>query len=107
MRPGVTGREVDAVARQMIVGAGYQEYPHAFGHQVGRFSHDGTALLGPLWEKCGRKPFLPIEEGMVSTIEPRLTDPGRGIATIEEMVVVTANGAEYRPTPQRELVVVR
>jgi Xaa-Pro aminopeptidase len=69
MRPGVLGLDVDAAARQVIVGAGYQEFPHALGHQVGRFSHDGTALLGPAWEKYGRKPFL-LPKGMVFTLEP-------------------------------------
>lgn len=107
MRPGVPGRDVDAVARSIVVDAGYQEFPHALGHQVGRFSHDGTALLGPAWEKYARKPFLPLEDGMVFTLEPRLTVPGRGIATVEEMVVVTATGAEYLSTPQRELILVR
>jgi Xaa-Pro aminopeptidase len=107
MRPGVLGLDVDTTARQVIVGAGYQEFPHALGHQVGRFSHDGTALLGPAWEKYGRKPFLLLEEGMVFTLEPRLTIPDRGIATVEEMVVVTAHGAKYLSTPQRELALVR
>lgn len=106
MRPGVTGRDVDTLARTVILDAGYDEFPHALGHQVGRFSHDGTALLAPAWEKYGKKPFLPIEEGMVFTLEPRLTVPGRGIATVEEMVVVTADGAQYLSTPQRELIVV-
>ena len=49
--PGVPGRDVDAVARGIVTGAGYDEFPHALGHQVGRFAHDGTALLGPAWEK--------------------------------------------------------
>jgi Xaa-Pro aminopeptidase len=107
MRPGMLGRDVDQVARGTIVGAGYPEFPHALGHQVGRFAHDGTAILGPAWEKYGRKPFLPLEEGMVFTLEPRLTIPERGIATVEEMVVVTASGAEYLSTPQQALILVR
>ncbi len=107
MRPGAIGLDIDTVARGIIVGAGYEEYPHALGHQVGRFSHDGTALLGPAWEKYARKPYLPLEEGMVFTLEPRLTIPSRGIATVEDMVVVTATGAEFLSTPQRELLLVR
>jgi Xaa-Pro aminopeptidase len=103
IRPGAEGREVDAVAREMITGAGYEEFPHALGHQVGRFAHDGTAILGPPWEKYGKKPSLPLEEGMVFTIEPRLTVQGRGIATVEEMVVVSREGADYLSTPQKEL----
>jgi Xaa-Pro aminopeptidase len=107
MRPGVPGRDVDQAARGIIVGAGYAEFPHALGHQVGRFAHDGTAILGPAWEKYGLKPYLPLEEGMVFTLEPRLTIPDRGIATVEEMVVVGANGAEYLSTPQQALLTVR
>lgn len=103
MRPGRTGVEIDAVARDHVIDKGYESFPHALGHQVGRFAHDGTALLGPLWEKYGKKPRLPLEAGMVFTLEPRLKVRGRGIVTIEEMVVVTTNGAEFLSQPQRTL----
>ena len=107
MKPGVEGLAIDAVARSIVVGAGYAEFPHALGHQVGRFAHDGTALLGPAWEKYAQKPFRKLEEGMVFTIEPRLTVPGRGVVTIEEMVVVTRDGAEWLGRPQKEIVLVK
>ena len=107
MRPGVPGIEIDAVARKALADAGYDEFPHALGHQVGRYAHDGTAILGPGWEKYGRRPGLPLEEGMVFTVEPRLTVPGRGVVTIEEMVVVTKAGAEWLSTPQKEILLVR
>jgi Xaa-Pro aminopeptidase len=107
MRVGVQGFDVDAVARNIITAAGYEEFPHALGHQVGRFAHDGTALLGPAWEKYARKPFHALEQGMVFTIEPRLNVPDRGIATIEEMVVVTSTGAEWLSTPQTNLLLVQ
>ncbi len=103
IKPGVLGQEIDAVARDIVVNAGYEEFPHGLGHQVGRFSHDGTALLGPAWEKYAQKPFFPLEEGMVFTLEPRLTVPECGIATIEEMVLITKDGAEYLSTPQKEI----
>jgi Xaa-Pro aminopeptidase len=106
IKPGVEGQTIDAVARSIIVEAGYAEYPHALGHQVGRFAHDGTALLGPAWEKYAQKPFRKLEEGMVFTIEPRLTVPGRGVVTIEEMVVVTDDGAEWMGRPQKEIFLV-
>ncbi len=106
IKPGVLGHEIDAIARGIIIEAGYEEFPHALGHQVGRFAHDGTALLGPAWEKYARKPFRPLEPGMVFTIEPRLTVPDRGVATVEEMVVVTKGGAEWLSTPQTELIVI-
>jgi Xaa-Pro aminopeptidase len=106
LRPRALGRDVDAVARGIITGAGYAEYPHGLGHQVGRFAHDGTAMLGPQWEKYGARPFVPVEEGMVFTIEPRLTVAGYGIATVEEMVVVTGDGARFLSNPQRELALI-
>lgn len=103
LRPGVTGREVDAVARGIVTGAGYDEFPHALGHQVGRFAHDGTALLGPEWEKYASRPLVPVEKAMVFTLEPRLTVAGYGVATVEEMVVVTDDGAEFLSKPQTQL----
>lgn len=107
LKPGVIGKDIDDVARNHIVSQGYEEYPHALGHQVGRFAHDGTALLGPAWEKYANKPFEPIEEGMVFTIEPRLKVPERGIVTIEEMVLVLKDGAEFISDPQKELFLIR
>jgi Xaa-Pro aminopeptidase len=107
MKPGVLGLDIDAVARKIITDAGYTEFPHALGHQVGRFPHDGTALLGPKWDKYAQKPFQRLEEGMVFTIEPRLPVPGRGVVTIEEMVVVTKDGTEWLSTPQKDLIFIR
>ncbi|HTY61403.1 MAG TPA: Xaa-Pro peptidase family protein [Acidobacteriota bacterium] len=106
LKPGMHGHEIDRIAREIVITAGYDEFPHGLGHQVGRFAHDGTALLGPPWEKYANKPFELVEKGMVFTLEPRLTIPERGIATVEEMVVVTNEGADYLSTPQKELLLV-
>ena len=84
----------------------YDEFPHGLGHQAGRYVHDGTALMRPAWEKYAEKPFQKLESSMVFTIEPRLAVPGRGVATIEEMVVVTEDGADYLTEPQKELVLI-
>ncbi|MGD8780129.1 MAG: Xaa-Pro peptidase family protein [Ignavibacteria bacterium] len=107
MRIGIQAVEVDKVARDVVVSNGYEEFPHGLGHQVGRFAHDGTALLGPAWEKYAQKPFQKLEEGMVFTIEPRLDVKDRGVATIEEMVVVRKNGAEWLTTPQKEIWLIK
>lgn len=106
LRPGVEGHVVDAVARGHITGAGYPEYDHALGHQVGRTAHDGAGLLCPTWERYGERAFLAVEEGQVYTLEPRLPIEGHGIATMEEIVVVTAEGCRYLTVPQTELYLV-
>ena len=105
--PGKFGHEIDKISRDVVTGAGFAEFPHAVGHQVGRFSHDGTALLGPPWEKYYQKPFQVLEENMVFTIEPRLTVPNRGTCTIEEMVVVTKEGADFLSHPQKEIILIK
>jgi Xaa-Pro aminopeptidase len=107
LKIGARGIDVDRVCRDVLISNGYKEFPHALGHQVGRFAHDGTALLGPGWEKYGRKPHVPIEENMVFTLEPRLLVPEKGTVTIEEMVVVTPAGATYLSDRQTELILIR
>jgi len=105
LRPGVKGYEVDALARDFLVCAGYQEYMHALGHQVGRVAHDGGSLLGPRWERYGRLPEEPVEEGQVYTLELGVTVPGRGYLGLEEMVRVGKAGVEWLSTPQRTIPV--
>jgi Xaa-Pro aminopeptidase len=107
IKPGRQAWEIDEIARKYITDNGYDEYPHGLGHQVGRAAHDGGALLGPKWERYGNLPYLPLEENQVFTIEPRLTIPGYGIATIEEMVVVTKDGCEFLSPNQEEIYIVR
>ncbi len=107
MKPGIQAVEIDAVARKIVTQNGYDEFPHGLGHQVGRFSHDGTALLGPPWEKYAQKPFQKLEENMVFTIEPRLHVQDRGTATIEEMVRINTDGAEWLTNPQKEIILIK
>ncbi|MBE0643541.1 MAG: aminopeptidase P family protein [Bacteroidetes bacterium] len=106
LKPGMVSWKVDAVARDYIVANGYPEYPHALGHQVGRAAHDGGVGLLPRWERYGRLPYGKIEAGQVFTIEPRLPIEGYGVATIEEIVWVTEEGAKFLSKPQRTLTLV-
>jgi Xaa-Pro aminopeptidase len=107
MKPGVKGAEVDAVARGHITALGFDEFPHALGHQIGRAAHDGAGLLCPRWERYGTKPEAIVERGQCYTIEPRIYVKGYGVATIEEIVVVTESGVRYLSQPQTEIMLVR
>jgi Xaa-Pro aminopeptidase len=104
LRPGRIGHEVDAVARAHIIGEGYEEYAHGLGHQVGRFAHDGGMRLAPTWELFGRRPYGIVEESNVFTLEPNALTPNYGRVSLEEDVLVTAEGCRLLSTPQRELI---
>ncbi len=103
LKPGVPGWEVDAAAREALVAAGYPEYQHALGHQLGRVAHDGAGLLGPRWDRYGQSPLVRVEAGNVFTLELGTFVPGRGYLGLEEDVLVTADGIEWLSKPQRKL----
>jgi Xaa-Pro aminopeptidase len=105
MKPGISGKAVDQVARQTIIAAGYPEFLYATGHQVGRVVHDGAGILGPEWERYGATPHYLLEAGQVYTVEPGLVVPGYGYIGLEEDVLVTSDGAEYLGEPQTVLVI--
>jgi Xaa-Pro aminopeptidase len=105
MRPGVLGRDMDAVARSVITGNGYPEFMYATGHQLGRLAHDGGALMGPEWDRYGESPRQQLEAGQVYTVEPGLVVPGYGYIGIEEDVLLTENGAQFISNPQTELII--
>lgn len=108
MKPGATGLEVDTAARSSLMNAGYPEYQHATGHQVGRAAHDGGGILGPKWERYGKTPDYPLEPGQVYTIEPSIenVDGKRGCLGLEEMVVVTNDGIEWLSDRQLTIPVI-
>jgi Xaa-Pro aminopeptidase len=106
IRPGMEGREVDAIARNYILERGYNEFPHALGHQIGQKAHDGAGLLCPEWERYGNLPYLKVEKGQVYTLEPRIILPDYGVATIEEIIVVRSGGGEFLSNPQKEIVLI-
>ena len=87
VRPGPTGREVDAIARAIIDEAGHAEhFGHGLGHGVGLEVHEGPRL-----SKLGNDP---LAAGNVVTVEPGVYVPGAVGVRIEDLVAVTADGHE-------------
>ncbi|MHC4698189.1 MAG: M24 family metallopeptidase, partial [Planctomycetota bacterium] len=108
LEPGVVCWEVDAAARKTVVDAGYPEYQHGTGHQVGRSAHDGAGVLAPRWERYGQTPYMKAEAGNVFTLELGIENVDRcGYIGLEEMVVVTADGCKYLSNPQTSLPMLR
>jgi Xaa-Pro aminopeptidase len=99
VRPGPTGREVDAVARGIIDAAGHGEhFGHGLGHGVGLAVHEGPRL-----SKQGE---TALEAGHVVTVEPGIYVPGQVGVRIEDLVVVTPDGHEVLSGLPKELRVV-
>jgi len=85
VRPGASGKDVDAIARDYINEAGYGDYfGHGLGHSLGRAVHDGPGF--------SVRSELTLAEGMVLTLEPGIYIPGWGGVRIEHDIVVENNG---------------
>ncbi|MFW9768362.1 MAG: M24 family metallopeptidase [Candidatus Thorarchaeota archaeon] len=104
IRPGAVGYEVDTIARDFVKEAGYEEYQHALGHQLGRLAHDGGTLLGPKWERYGDSPMGVVEVGNVFTLEFYVTTKHYGQVSLEEDILITRQGCEFLSKPQKELI---
>lgn len=97
VRPGKTGAEIDAIARDIITEAGYGDnFGHGLGHGVGLAIHEGPTLS---WRAVDHV----LEPGMLVTIEPGIYLPGWGGVRIEDLVVVTDDGCEILTKTSKEL----
>ncbi|WP_120944061.1 MULTISPECIES: aminopeptidase P family protein [Helicobacter] len=87
LRAGMTGKQIDAIARGVIAQSGYGEFfSHSTGHGIGLDIHE-LPFISPRSEMI-------IEEGMVFSVEPGIYIPGRYGVRIEDLVVVKHSRAE-------------
>lgn len=97
-KPGMTGVELDAVARDYIASKGYGEaFGHSTGHGIGLEIHEG-----PNVSKLAEKAFVP---GNIITNEPGIYLPGMGGVRIEDDMLVTENGIKRLTHSEKELII--
>lgn len=99
VRPGARADEIDRVARQVIVDAGYGEhFIHRTGHGIGLDGHEHPYLV----EGNGET----LEPGMCFSVEPGIYLAGRFGVRLEDIVTVTDVGVEVLNNSDRSLMVV-
>lgn len=97
VRPGMTGRDADGVARGYIQDRGYGElFGHSLGHGIGLEVHEAPRLA-----KTAEGPLV---EGAVVTVEPGIYRPGWGGVRIEDDVHLGAGGTQVLTRFSRELI---
>lgn len=95
VRPGMTGRMLDAVARDVITEAGFGDYfGHSLGHGIGLDIHE-SPRVSPTSDQI-------LRPGMVITVEPGIYLPGKFGVRIEDDVLITATGGEILTSVPKE-----
>jgi Xaa-Pro aminopeptidase len=98
IKPGMTGKQADAVTRDYITEKGYGEYfGHSTGHGIGLEIHEGPAL--------SMKSDVILEPGMVVTCEPGIYIPGLGGVRIEDDTLITKDHNEALTHSTKELII--
>ena len=97
VKAGVVGRDIDAIARNIIKDAGYGQYfGHGLGHSVGLRIHEDPRF-SPVEEAV-------IEENVIETVEPGVYIPGFGGVRIEDMIAVTKDGYRLFSHSEKKLI---
>ncbi|GIN86871.1 Xaa-Pro dipeptidase [Heyndrickxia sporothermodurans] len=100
IKPGITAKELDNIARNIISEAGYGDFfPHRLGHGLGIGVHEYPSITNTN--------ELIIQEGMVFTVEPGIYVPNIAGVRIEDDVFVTKNGVDILTSYPKELQIIK
>ncbi|MEM6328198.1 MAG: M24 family metallopeptidase, partial [Bacteroidota bacterium] len=95
---GVTGTDLDSLARDVLTEAGLDNYfTHSLGHGVGLDVHE--------WPRLSQAVEHTLPVGATVTIEPGVYLPGRFGIRIEDVIALTADGCDNLTPLSKELVV--
>jgi Xaa-Pro aminopeptidase len=98
IKPGMTGKEADALTRDYITEKGYGAYfGHSTGHGIGMEVHEGPGL--------SFKSDMLLEPGMVVTVEPGIYVANVGGVRIEDDTVITKEGNQSLSFSTKELII--
>ncbi len=98
LKAGVTGAEIDSIARQIIDDAGYKGmFGHGLGHSVGIDIHENPRLS----QTCHDV----MKENIIMTVEPGIYKPNLGGVRIENTVLITNEGALPLTQSNKELII--
>lgn len=97
-KPGMTGKELDSVARDYIYSFGYgDKFGHSTGHGIGLEIHEQ-----PMISKLSDYKLV---ENNVITNEPGIYLPGIGGVRIENDLIITKDGHKSLTHSPRELII--
>lgn len=98
VKPGVTGGELDKIARDYINAQGFEgRFGHGLGHSLGIEIHEDP--------RAGMASNDVLVPGMLITIEPGIYLPGVGGVRVENTVLVTEDGYEPLTTAPKHLII--
>lgn len=99
MKPGMKFCEIDKVARDIITEAGYgPNFTHRLGHCIGIEVHDAGDVSAVNQDV--------VEEGMIFSCEPGIYLPGEFGVRIEDLMLMTKDGAVSLNRVSKELEIV-
>ncbi len=98
IKAGITAKDADSAARDIITDAGYGEFfRHSTGHGVGIEIHEAPAVAG--------NPKIILQKGNVITVEPGIYIPDMFGVRIEDMVYVTDDGCINLTKSPKDLII--
>ncbi len=98
IKAGITGKEADALCREVISEAGYGEaFGHSTGHGIGLDVHEGP-------NASSISDYI-LKPGMLLTVEPGIYLSGIGGVRIEDDILITEDGNEILTKSTKELII--